>query len=72
MGILQLRKQKERRCNMNQLGQPKKAVAYVRASTGEEVERLSLSLQEPKIREWCEVRKVTPLAYNSRPGRFGA
>lgn len=39
---------------MSQLEQQRTAVAYVRVSSDEQVEGLSMESQEGKIREWCE------------------
>lgn len=39
---------------MNQPNERKTAVAYVRVSSDEQAEGLSIESQEDKIREWCE------------------
>jgi site-specific DNA recombinase len=39
--------------NVNQLEERKTAVAYVRVSSDEQVEGLSLESQEDEIRRWC-------------------
>ena len=41
---------------MNQRDERKTAVAYLRVSSDEQVEGLSLASQESKIREWCQAK----------------
>jgi site-specific DNA recombinase len=47
---------------MNQPDTKKTAVAYVRVSSDEQVEGLSLASQEQKIREWCDLKGYALLA----------
>ncbi len=47
---------------MNQPEQTKTAVGYVRVSSDEQTEGLSLSSQESKIREWCETKRFEIMA----------